>query len=85
MRTGKTKISLDWLSYLIYTGQLTQKALIVAHAPVGADVWEGEAAKHSYLNLAVVKSGSDAGERFIETVRRVGTTPFKEAVNAAHR
>jgi len=68
MRTGKTKLSLDWLSYLIYSGQLTKKALIIAHAPVGVDVWEHEAALHSYLDIAVVRSGSAATDQLVDAL-----------------
>ena len=67
-RTGKTLISLDWLSYLIYSGRIARKALIIAHAPVGLDEWEHQIPQHSHLDVAVVRSGrefgSDAQERF---------------------
>lgn len=76
MRTGKTKISLDWIAYLVYSGLLTKKALIIAHAPIGVDEWDNQNNVHSYLNIAVVRSGNDASGRFHYTL----TQPDIDAV-----
>ncbi|MBO0736424.1 MAG: hypothetical protein J2P48_07630 [Alphaproteobacteria bacterium] len=66
MRTGKTKVALDWLSYLIYSGILNQTALIIAHAPIGVDEWESQIPFHSHLDVAVIRSGPDSTERFFD-------------------
>lgn len=67
-RTGKTKIALDWLSYLIYSRLLSRTALIIAHAPIGVDVWEYEIAKHSELNVRAVRTGRDDRARFVDAL-----------------
>ena len=58
-RTGKTKLSLDWLSFLRATGHV-QRALIIAHAPIGIDEWESQYRVHSALDMRFVRSGSAA-------------------------
>jgi SNF2 family DNA or RNA helicase len=68
MRTGKTLIALDWISYLIYSGLLTKKALVIAHAPIGADVWEQQIAEHSHLDVAIIRSGGDAQDRLLRAL-----------------
>jgi SNF2 family DNA or RNA helicase len=64
MRTGKTKIALDWLSYLIYSNRLHKRALIVAHAPIGVDEWQSQVPLHSFLRVRVVRSGNLAQYEF---------------------
>lgn len=54
MRLGKTKITLDWAMHLRRTGAWKGAGLIIAHAPVGLDVWVAEAAKHSNLTIKAV-------------------------------
>lgn len=65
MRTGKTKIALDWLRALRQAKWSLGKALIIAHSPIGVDVWEGQAAQHSDLKIQTVHSGKDALEQFL--------------------
>lgn len=55
MRLGKTKISLDWAQLLRDSGAWRGKGIVIAHAPIGLDVWESEAAKHSKLNVRIVR------------------------------
>lgn len=55
-RLGKTKCTLDWAEHLRKAGKWQGKGLIVAHSPIGLDVWEGEAAKHSNLKLRCVRN-----------------------------
>lgn len=64
VRTGKTKISLDWLQHL-KRSKLINKALIIPHAPVGVDEWERQAPIHSDLDLAFIRSGSNSIEEFV--------------------
>jgi hypothetical protein len=72
MRTGKTKIALDWLSHLIYSGILTRKSLIIAHAPIGADEWMSQIPFHSHLDITAITSGAGAADRFLEAARAPG-------------
>jgi len=55
-RTGKTKLSLDWLTFL-RAHRKVQRALIIAHAPVGIDEWESQYRLHSDLDIRFVRSG----------------------------
>lgn len=54
-RTGKTKLSLDWLSYLKKIG-LVRRAVIVTHAPMATDEWEGQLPIHTDLRVKVIRS-----------------------------
>jgi hypothetical protein len=58
-RTGKTKLSLDWLSFLRDTGKV-RRALIIAHAPIGIDEWQSQYRLHSKLDIRFVRSGKTA-------------------------
>ena len=69
MRTGKTKLALDYLSYLLYSGRLVQRALIIAHAPIGVDEWEHQVPIHSHLDVHTVRSGPGAFEHFLDAAR----------------
>jgi hypothetical protein len=70
-RTGKTKIALDWLSYLIYSGLLKRKALIITHAPIGSDEWEHQVRRHSYLDVLAIRSGGGyTAEQFFYALRQ---------------
>jgi hypothetical protein len=72
MRTGKTKIAFDFVSYLIYSGLLRRKALIIAHAPIGVDEWDLQSGVHSYLSIAAIRSGGDAEDRFMYALNQPG-------------
>lgn len=67
MRTGKTKVSLDFIQHLIRAKKIA-KALIIPHAPVGVDEWERQTPIHSDLNLAFIRSGPDSVDYFINSV-----------------
>jgi SNF2 family DNA or RNA helicase len=69
MRTGKTKLALDFISYLIYSEKVVGRALIIAHAPIGADEWENQIPFHSHLIVERVSSGPDSYERFIQAAQ----------------
>src|SRR4051812_23366789 len=56
MRTGKSLIALDWARHLRRSGLWRGKGLVVAHAPIGLDVWQGQADQHSSLKLACVRN-----------------------------
>jgi len=68
-RTGKTKLSLDWLSFLIATDRV-QRALIIAHAPIGIDEWESQYRVHSDLRIEFLRSGPDAWDRLCDALER---------------
>lgn len=68
MRLGKTKIALDWAAHLRRAGLASGMGLVIAHAPIGADVWESEAAKHSRLRVRVVRSSSHASEDLADAI-----------------
>jgi SNF2-related domain len=65
MRLGKTKITLDWASQLRRCGLWRGTGLIIAHAPVGLDVWVSEARKHSKLSIKAIHLSVD---ELIETI-----------------
>jgi hypothetical protein len=69
MRTGKTKLALDFVSHLIVSEQIIGRALIIAHAPIGADEWENQIPQHSHLDVRRVRSGPDAFEQFERAAR----------------
>ena len=69
MRTGKTMLALNFLSYLIYSELLPRRALIVAHAPIGVDEWENQIPFHSHLRVCTVRSGPDAYHRFAQAAQ----------------
>jgi SNF2 family DNA or RNA helicase len=54
MRLGKTKIALDWAQHLKSCGRWSGMGLVIAHAPIGLDVWRNEIAKHSKLHAVVI-------------------------------
>ncbi len=68
MRLGKTKMSLDWASHLKRVGWVHEKGLVVAHAPIGIDVWEGQIPQHSDLEARYVRSGPAAAEHLLDAV-----------------
>ena len=67
MRMGKSKCAIDWVRTLKYAGKLEGgKILIIAHAPLGVDVWETQSKIHSDLNIKTLKSGGNALDRFAD-------------------
>lgn len=57
MRLGKSWCALNWAEHLRKAGQWQgKKGLVIVHAPIALDVWESEAAKHSNLRLAIVRT-----------------------------
>jgi hypothetical protein len=66
-RTGKTKLSLDWLSFLRRTGKV-QRGLIIAHAPIGIDEWQSQYRLHSALDIRFVRSGKDAWDALCDAL-----------------
>ena len=68
MRTGKTRISLEWLEHLINTVGWISKALIIPHAPVGVDEWERQTPIYSDLNLSFIRSGKQSINSFLDAV-----------------
>jgi hypothetical protein len=66
-RTGKTKLSLDWLSFLRATGKV-ERALIIAHAPIGIDEWESQYRLHSTLDVRFVRSGKTAWDELCDAL-----------------
>lgn len=65
MQLGKTKIALDWLRCCKAAGWSRGKGLVIAHSPVGVDVWEAQTTIHSTLCTATVVSGPDSLDRFL--------------------
>lgn len=68
MRSGKSKIGLDWMSHLRRAGLAKGKGLIIAHGPMGVDVWEGQVTAHSNLIARPIRSGPDAGDDFTDAL-----------------
>jgi superfamily II DNA or RNA helicase len=68
MRLGKTKVALDWAEQLQRSGQWQGRpGLVVAHAPIGLEVWKEEAGKHSNLKLAYAQNSWEALLDALET------------------
>jgi hypothetical protein len=65
MRLGKTKIALDWAAHLKAAGLWSGLGLVIAHAPIGLDVWAHEAKKHSHMRVRVVHLSKD---RLLEAI-----------------
>ena len=65
MRMGKTKIALDWAALLRKGRRWNDKGLVIAHAPVGVDVWEGQAAIHTDLIVTGIRSGPAAQDELL--------------------
>jgi len=65
MRLGKSKIALDWAAQLKRANIARKKGLILAHAPIGAQVWLSQAAQHSTLTAKLVASGPSSQDDFI--------------------
>lgn len=55
--THNTIVALRWAEQLRKARMWRRKGLIVAHAPIGLQVWEREAEKHSSLKIASVQYG----------------------------
>lgn len=66
MRLGKSKIALDWIAQLKRCILTPAKGLIIAHSPLGAEVWREEVPKHSDLSVRVVVSGGSVFDDFID-------------------
>lgn len=66
-RTGKTRISLDWLQHLVRVGWV-HRALIIPHSPLGVAEWERQIPIFSDLNLAPVRSGKQAAREFVDAL-----------------
>lgn len=54
MRLGKTAMSLYWAEHLRRAKLFRKKGLVIAHSPLGLQVWEREADIHSDLKISVV-------------------------------
>jgi hypothetical protein len=67
MRTGKTRISLDWIQHLRRCGWI-KRAFVVPHAPAGLDEWEIQTPKHSDLRGFFIRSGADSAIRLADAV-----------------
>lgn len=52
---GKTWIALNWAEHLLRSGLWREgKGLVIAHSPLGLDVWETQAREHSHLRIRTV-------------------------------
>jgi len=67
LQLGKTKIGLDWLAYL-FSVKWISRALIIAHAPIGVDVWCGQIPTHSDLNICPIRSSPNAFAEFCDAL-----------------
>ena len=68
MRMGKTKIALDWASQYKAGKMLRGKGLVIAHAPIGVDVWEFQSSIHSELQVIGVRSGPNASDALLDAL-----------------
>ena len=57
MRLGKTRISLEWADML--RGKWKPPALIIAHAPIGLDVWQEQIGLYSSFRAAYIRNSID--------------------------
>lgn len=57
MRLGKSLTALEWSRHLRRANFVEKKGLIVAHSPVGVDVWEGQVKQHAPgMNVKTIRS-----------------------------
>lgn len=68
MRLGKSKMALDWMTHLRRANLVHKPCLIIAHAPIGVEVWEGQAAMHSKLRVKCVRSGEGALDSLLDGI-----------------
>jgi hypothetical protein len=54
MRLGKTLMALTWAEHLKRARLWRGKGLVIAHSPLGLQVWEHEVEKHSRLKIKLV-------------------------------
>ncbi len=52
---GKTWTALNWLQHYKRAGWIG-KALVIAHSPVGVDVWESQTPQHSFLDAVCIRA-----------------------------
>lgn len=67
-RVGKTKAALDWAEHLKRAGLWKGKGLVIAHAPVGVDVWESQGKSWSKLKITGIIAGRDPRQSFIQAL-----------------
>ena len=67
-RVGKTKTALDWAEHLKRAGLWKGKGIVIAHKPVGVDVWEHEASLWSRLKVTGILSDREPRETFIRAL-----------------
>lgn len=68
MRMGKTKIGFDFAAHLRQAGRWRGKGLVIAHAPLGALVWERQAPIHTDLRVRRIRSGPQAGKQLAQAL-----------------
>ena len=68
MRLGKSRIALDWIRCCFEAGWSTEKALVIAHSPVGVHVWEGQVKQHSDLRVRTIYSGKNSLENLLQAI-----------------
>lgn len=59
MRMGKTKMALDYAEHLRRSNLFRKKGLVIAHSPLGLQVWQREAEKHTDLKVSIVHLDAD--------------------------
>ena len=70
MRLGKTKIGLDWATHLRRANLWRGLGIVIAHAPIGVDVWQGQIEQHSDLRAAYMRTGQDPVEVMLDAIAR---------------
>jgi hypothetical protein len=59
MRIGKSRISLEWAMQLRDCGKWRGQGLIIAHAPIGLQVWQEQIEKYTDFSAAYVQNDID--------------------------
>lgn len=59
MRTGKTRVTLEWLSHLSRCGLWKGQGLIIVPSPTVLDVWDLQIPEYCNLTYGIVRSGSN--------------------------
>lgn len=69
VRTGKTKLALDWAGHLKRAKLARRKGLVIAHKPIAIDVWQGQAERFSTLSVWPLPASPDANDSLVEAIQ----------------
>lgn len=68
VRTGKTKLALDWCSHLKRSGLARGKGLVIAHKPIAIELWEQQAQRFSALSIWPLRTEPNTPKRLVDAL-----------------